>query len=80
MARRPCRRSEPSSSDAEEVSVFDRSGHGNSGQKNEAVHTVTRKQHYDDFLRLLSTSHGFTAALILVIQQSNSKRLNTQPS
>lgn len=29
MARRPCRRSEPSSSDAEEVSVFDRSGHGN---------------------------------------------------
>ena len=28
MARRPCRRSEPSSSDAEEVSAFDRSRQG----------------------------------------------------
>lgn len=28
MGRRPCRRSEPSSSDAEEVSVFNRSGQG----------------------------------------------------
>lgn len=28
MTRRPCRRSEPSSSDAEEVSVFDRSRQG----------------------------------------------------
>lgn len=47
MVRRPCRRSEPSSSDAEEVSVFDRSRQGSvitEDKEHGAVYSVTRKK------------------------------------
>ena len=55
MARRPCRRSEPSSSDAEEVSVFDRYRQG-------SVTTVDRDmepQDLDDMLMIHYSTYTY---------------------